>query len=520
MLLDFRTLESGSPINCDICIIGAGAAGITLACSLIDSGIRVCLLESGGLEHSPDIQDLYDGERVGLANADPLTCRLRRFGGTTNHWMGWCAPLRNIDFEPRPWIPHSGWPIRRADLDPYYEKAGDICQIGSFGYETGEHLDEEHQLPSFSPEKADIRFFRFSPPTRFGLVYREKLSKADNVNVILYANTLRLETNEAATEVRAVHLRSLEGKTGTVSARIVVLACGGMENARLLLLSNQVESGGLGNRSGLVGRYFMQHIEGNVADVLVTNPDELAKFEKYTKQGVGVRAEISLSERAQQKHGILNSGFTLSPGARRGPGPRTLRKIWEDLKHGHWPHDFSGKLRTVLSDLGSFGDTLYKKDNSIASLRVRAEQLPDKDSRISLGDEMDAFGIPRIKVNWRLTQFDKHSIIQSTHRIAEELGRLNLGRLKLADWILQEDNSWPQPLWGGCHHMGTTRMSDDKASGVVDRNCRMHTVGNLYVAGSSVFPTAGYVPPTLTIVALALRLADHLRGHFHGPRAL
>ena len=512
MFVDFRAPEAPQDIRCDLCIIGAGAAGITLACALIDSGIQVCLLESGGFENAADTQALYDGASVGLANASPSGCRLRYFGGTTNHWEGWCAPLQDIDFEARPWIPNSGWPIRKADLDTYYERAQEICQIGSFGLDTNALQDEAHRFPEFAPDKATTRHFRFSPPTRFGAVYRERLDRATNVQVVLYANTIGLETDETASEVRSVRLRTLQGRSGSVRARIVVLACGGMENARLLLLSNQIEPAGLGNGSGLVGHYFMQHIEGVVGRILAADPEALAQvYSKYANQGVGVRAEISLSEQAQRKHRILGSGFTIDAGAIRGAGYKALRNLWVDLKHGRWPKHFSDKLRTVLTDLGSIGEALYKEDQYYAQLYVRAEPVPNAQSRVSLGEERDPFGLPRIKVDWQLSQFDKHSIIEATHRLAEELGRLQLGRIELAEWLTRDDNSWPQPLWGGCHHMGTTRMSDDAKTGVVDRNCRLHSVSNAYVVGSSVFPTAGYVPPTLTIVALALRLADHLK---------
>jgi choline dehydrogenase-like flavoprotein len=520
VLVDFRTYDSAGDIDCDICIIGAGAAGITLARSLIDSGIRVCLLESGGLEFSPDIQSLYEGEAAGLENASPIGCRLHYFGGSTNHWKGWCAPLKDIDFEPRSWIPHSGWPIRRADLDPYYEKARDICQIGSLGFKASDFLDDEYHFPPFSPDKADIRFFRFSPPTRFGQVYRERLSKAENVTVFLYANTVLLETNEAATAMRRVRLQTLEGKSGAVGARIFVLACGGMENARLLLLSNKTERDGLGNSSGLVGRYFMQHIEGNVANILATDPGAFAEsFKTFKKQGVPTIPEVSTSRRAQEKHGILNSSFTIKKEYHHGAGYESLRDIWHNIKQGSWPSDFSDKLWNVLTDLGSVEKGISKEDIS-TYLYVRAEQQPNRDSQISLSNKLDKLGLPEIKVNWQLTEFDKYSIREAVYRVAEEFGRLNLGRVRLRDWVMREDNEWPQPLWGGCHHMGTTRMSDDAKMGVVDSNCRMHTVSNLYIAGSSVFPTGGNVTPTFTIVALALRLADHLKQQFHESKTL
>ena len=352
MFVDFRSPEAPQDIHCDLCIIGAGAAGITLAYALADTGIQVCLLESGGLENAEDIQALYDGDSVGLANASPIGCRLRYFGGTTNHWEGWCAPLRDIDFEPRSWVPNSGWPIRKTDLDPYYERAQEICQIGSFDFKT----DASHHFPEFAPDKAVTRHFQFSPPTRFGTVYRERLDRAANVQVLLYANTIGLETDASATEVRSVRLQTLQGRSGSVRARIFVLACGGMENARLLLLSNQVEPTGMGNSSGLVGQYFMQHIEGVVGRILATDPEALAHtYSTYVKENVGARAEISLSEQAQRKHRILDSGFTIDASIVRGAGYKSLRNLWVDLKQGRWPNNFSTKLQTVLTDLGRFG---------------------------------------------------------------------------------------------------------------------------------------------------------------------
>lgn len=514
MFIDFRTDAAPVGIQCDVCIVGAGAAGITLAQALIGSPLKVCLLESGGFEPSVEDQSLYDGAAIGLQNASPATCRLRYFGGTTNHWTGWCRPLDEIDFEPRSWIDASGWPFRKAELAPYYQQAQAIAQIGSLGFEDASHVDGARSFPAFDQAKARIGFFRFSPPTRFGIAYRQSLSDAGNVTVLLHANALRLDTDEAASTVRTVQLRSLQGKSGTVRARVVVLACGAMENARLLLLSNQVQAAGLGNTHDMVGRYFMQHVEGVVADILAADPEGIAhSFRKYTLQGVDMRAEIALSEQAQRQDRLLNSGFTIDASAGHSAGYSALKKLWNDLRKGRWPEDLAGSLAMVLNDLRTLGAELYRQENVALKLYIRAESSPNPHSRITLGTERDPFGLPRIRVDWQLTAFDRHSIAQATHRMAEELGRLNLGRLRLADWVADENAPWPQPLWGGCHHMGTTRMADDARMGVVDRTCRVHGIDNLYMAGSSVFPTAGYVPPTLTIVALALRLAEQLRRH-------
>ena len=516
MFVDFRSGDAESDIHCDICIVGAGPAGITLARDLIGSNIEVCVLESGGFEFSEPVQSLYEGEEVGLQNASPAHCRLRYFGGTCNHWAGWCAPLQDIDFETRAWVSESGWPFSRVELLPWYEKAREVCQVEPPGMQADEFYNTRHDLPEFRPDKAGIDYFRYSPPTRFGQVYRQELDAADNVRVFLNANVLRLETSASGSEVREVHIRTLGGKNGSVRAGIVVLACGGMENARLLLLSNEVESGGLGNASGRLGRYFMQHIEGVVARILTPDPQSLARnFNLSTVEGHRApRAEISVSPQAQQKSGTLNSGFTIDAYPDHGPGYLALRKLWGQLRRGVWPDDFSKRLETVMNDLGSLGEVLHEPEQYLVSLYARAETAPNPESRISLSDSRDAFGLPRIKVNWQLTPFDKYSLSESVRTVAGELGRLDLGRLELADWVMPGNKSWPQPLWGGCHHMGSTRMSEDAGLGVVDRNCRVHSVGNLYIAGSSVFPTSGYVQPTLTIVALALRLGAHLRQQF------
>ncbi|MEE9494521.1 MAG: GMC family oxidoreductase [Gammaproteobacteria bacterium] len=512
MIIDFRTDTTENNIECDLCIIGAGAAGITIAREFIGTDINVVMLESGGLEYSAESQALYEGESPGLQNASPTACRLRYLGGTTNHWEGWCAQLRESDFKQRPWVKNSGWPFQKAELSAWYPKAQSICQVGSFDYQPGTMINEKHDFPAFDPNKANIDFFRFSPPTRFGQVYREALEKAANVRVFLHSNVLSIETDKAASSTNEIKISTLNGKAGTVRARFYVLACGGMENPRMLLLSNTANPAGLGNQHDLVGRYFLQHIEGNVARILVTNQKKMTRnFKRYSHNNIDARPEVSLSAQAQETGKILGSGFTIHANEQYGTGYKTLIKLWRDIKKGRWPDEFGDKLWSVITDLGAISDDVFKQKSHSMNLYIRAESSPNPESRITLSDDLDQLGLRKIHVNWQLTAFDKISIIESTHRIAEELGHLNLGRVELEDWLLEKDNNWPQPLWTGCHHMGTTRMSDTPETGVVDRNCRIHGMNNLYVAGSSVFPTAGYVPPTLTIVALALRLSDHLK---------
>jgi choline dehydrogenase-like flavoprotein len=234
------------------------------------------------------------------------------------------------------------------------------------------------------------------------------------------------------------------------------------------------------------------------------------------KSDIGsIRAHMTCAPPLQEQFRLLNAGFDINFRKDFGPGYGALHDARSDIQHGEWPSHLDQKLWTVLSDLGGTASDLYKSargEVTSVELLAHAEQSPNPDSRLTLTSDCDALGMPKLRVDWRLTRDDKRSMLESTLRVGEELARLKLGRIKLEEWLTAGEDVWPNPIWSGCHHMGTTRMSNDPASGVVDRNCRMHGTTNLYVAGSSVFPTGGYVTPTFTIVALALRLADHIKG--------
>ncbi len=425
-----------------------------------------------------------------------------------------------MDFELRPWVPQSGWPIPKKDLDPYYIAAQKVCELGAYRYDLEAFSDKTRNFPAFEKAKIAIGFWQLSPPTRFGSVYREELEKAENVRVYLYANVTDLQVNETASQVRSMRLRTLDGKTGSARARYVVLACGGMENARLLLLSDAVETHGLGNSHDLVGRYFMQHPHVWVASVLANDPEAIRSFSGgHDRLGARVKPGIVITAQAQEQYQILNYSATVDPVPDTGSGYSVLRRMLQNVKRGNWPDEFGGKLWTVITDLDSVAGGFYERARGRRYrplgkeiiLYVRSAQQPNPDSRIRLSEQRDQLGFRKITADWRCTELDKRTLRLATQLIGEEFGRLGLGRIKIHDWLLADNAEWPKDLWGFGHHMGTTRMAVDPNNGVVDKNCRVHTVENLYIAGSSVFPTGGYVNPTLTIVALTLRLSDQLK---------
>lgn len=522
MIVDFGEIEDGAEIAADICIVGAGAAGIAMARSFIGSGLRVCLLESGGYELDGDTQSLYEGDVIGRDYYPLDSCRLRYFGGTTNHWAGWCGPFTPYDLQAKSWVPHSGWPLRMTDLEPYYQRAQPVFEVGPFVYD--ERLWPEFGItpPMLEKAKLALRYWRQRVPfpLNFAGAYGPELQAATTVQVILNANVVRIETNPEGTAVTALALRSIGGRGARAVARAYVLACGGIENARLLLASNDVRPNGLGNDNDLVGRFFMDHLGARCATVLTPSPiDFVSLFARYRVETVRAWAGFGLSDELQEREQCLNVALWVDAIEDSDSGPAAVRDLWHTLASGDWPSDLSSRLLNIVTDLDEVADHFSRRafDGRVPpypmqdiSLFSEAEQSPNPESRVTLSEELDLLGVPKPVLDWRPSAIDKRSIRVLVEAVGAELGRLNLARLKIEDWLLEDGNSWPDDLRGAYHHVGTTRMSDDPRTGVVDRDCRLHGVSNLYVAGSSVFPTEGYVNPTLTIVALALRLGDHL----------
>jgi choline dehydrogenase-like flavoprotein len=512
MLVDARTIPANKIIETDVCIVGAGAAGITLAKEFIGKPFRACLLESGGFEFDEKTQDLYKGEIAGFYI--PLNVmRLRYFGGTTNHWGNYCRPLDEMDFEARDWVPHSGWPFKKFQLDSYYERAQSICQLGPFAYEPEFWETKTSPRLPFVGDRVVTSIFQVrEPPVRFGTVYREEIVKADNITTFLYANALNIETDIMARTVTRLRVGCLQGNNFWVKAKLFILAAGAIENARLLLLSNDVSKVGLGNQNGLVGRFFMSHALCQPAlclpsDVLL--PTTLYLPSKPAVDGLRINGHLSLSAETQRRHKLLNFNAALFPVAI--PGLLSLKRLRQ------WEFDTLAKdLRNIIADMDGVARAAYSKIfNGVIpveafSLTCAIEQAPNPASRVTLTSERDAFGKLRVRLDWRLTAVEKNTLMRSLEILGAELGRAGLGRVRID--LEDRNDAWPGFVGDAGHHIGTTRMHVDPKQGVVDKNCRMHGISNLFLAGSSVFPTCGHANPTLTIIALALRLADHLKG--------
>jgi choline dehydrogenase-like flavoprotein len=537
MLLDGRRIPSGEVVDCDVCIVGAGAAGITLASELHGTGRRVLLLESGGFEASKAAQDLNSGEVTDPRHHGPLDgYRVRRFGGTSTVWGGWCAPFDELDFQARPHVPHSGWPISKEELDPWYARAHTYCELGAYAYDVATALAgaPTPTIPGMShPDIVTDRLWLVSPPTNFGRSYRARLRQSGNVTVCLHANALRLLADPHRVDL--LQVGSLQGNRFQVRARAFVLAAGGLETTRLLLLSDDVHRGGIGNGHGLLGRFYLSHLTGDVGEVeLWPRGGPVVWGYQSTVDGVYCRRRLGIDPECQRSDGLLNFAAILDRPSPDDPshGDGLLSAIYlAKLVRGREPGPSRGQvgahLANVVTDPGSVArsaavlvrrrllsarhlpSVLPARTGNRYTLHFDAEQSPDADSRVLLGDQRDRFGLRRLRVDWRFSEADVDSVVRSTRRLEAALGQAGVGRMSL-DPEARRDRV-RELASVGSHHLGTTRMADDPARGVVDRDCRVHGMGNLWIASGSVFATSSYARPTLTIVALAIRLADHLK---------
>lgn len=543
MVIDYLDRSSADAFDVDVCIIGAGPAGIAIARSFIGTTTVVCVVESGGLAGEEGSQKLYEGASIGSPPLDPSTCRMRAFGGSSNVWGGGCIPLDTLEMEPRDWVPHSGWPLSYGDLEPHYRHASTFCGLDAHEFAAGTFLTAPARVPVALDTRSLVNQVFVLSPLLFGQSYRSELGQADNVTVLLHANLLEFEASGAGDTVRQARIGSLDGRRGTVRARHYVLACGGIENARLLLLSNSTVAAGLGNQHDVVGRYFMDHPSGTLGTLSTESPDGLTR--PYDRSGgkgrVPAFPELCLSAEAVREQGLLSG--RVRPVAVEGPLPPGIQALRElRARLPSTPRDdnvsLDGRMATpalaaadnaqpagfatlamrVAAGTGDIAGAFMRKLSGRSTVKTEHvelvgyfEQAPNPHSRITLGTECDALGQRKVCVDWQLTPLDWHTYRTAATVFGLELARACRGQFHPAPWLQGPHGQGPA-LRGTAHHLGTTRMAVDPREGVVDADCKVHGVDNLYVVGSSVFPTGGWAFPTFTIVALSLRLADHLRG--------
>jgi choline dehydrogenase-like flavoprotein len=556
LIVDARELPEGHQLETDVCIVGAGVAGITLAHALQDTALRVLLVEAGGKGPDKAAQGLFWGRNTGHHYYGLDTSRCSGVGGSSHKWLlelpdmtlgARIHPLEPIDFEVRPWVPNSGWPFGYDELEPYYRSAHRFCTDGNYGYRGGDWA-KHHQARQLhlAGEHITSTVFQFTSRDTFIGQAWAALEASATVTLMTHAIGHAIDTNSAGNQADCLHLSSSQGQKLRIKAHRFVLAAGALETVRLLLLSDRQLKCGLGNQHDLVGRYFMEHPHvwtGRYIPAAHIDATQLGFYYPHRVDGTTILGKLITTPKAQREGGLLNHCISLHPRAKQHGAnlvPEWPIDNWPLLNsfayHRGWDADINvaaagsdipdasdspalpWNLRKGLKSIRSYGRHclqrlawdfgLPKRSQPIVfTLNHMSEQVPNPDSRVRLGRERDGFGRRRIELDWRLTDLDIDSMIRSQQLMDTALRQADLGRLALDD----DPDRLNRLIHGGWHHMGTTRMHVDPRRGVVDPNCQVHGTDNLFIAGPSVFPTSGYANPVLTILALTLRLADHLK---------
>jgi choline dehydrogenase-like flavoprotein len=515
--LDARQRDSATGLQADICIVGAGAAGITLARYLASFQMDVLLLESGGMEMEGQTQSLYKMEKRGIDYFDMAACRLRYFGGSTNHWAGFCQIPSPLLYAGRPDLGIPPWPIGARELDPYISRAAaDLgFQMAGFSAEFQARAAgiDPSELPDRRSTDLATQVYQLTTRARQGKIWKDHFAQLKHLRVMLHANVTRIHLNPAGTHVDSLTVRALGQTPFTVRAKRFVLAAHAVENARLLLDSNDVMPTGIGNQHGHVGRYFMEHPK-LISGRFIPNSRFLSIYNGGNAHEVMHNINLGLSLGTSKREGILDYYCRFLPAVKFERAQDAAHHLMYDA---FWkPADIKAlnALGRIVGDIPSTFRYLQSrwqgppKVAPVFDLDHRIEQAPNPDSRITLSTERDALGCRKAILNWSFTDLDFKTFAVGQRILIQELTRLDMGRA-IAPPLTPEGIR--RLAKGLNHHIGTARMSARPQDGVVDTNLKVHGLDNLYVAGSAIFPTGGHRVPTMIIVSFAIRLAEHLQ---------
>jgi choline dehydrogenase-like flavoprotein len=552
MIEDARKIPAGASLHADLCVVGGGAAAICLTLEYLKSGKSVIVIPGGGTNQTAEGIDLYRGNVEPQGSHEPLEeNRLRMWGGTTTVWGGRCVPYDPIDYEKRPWVPESGWPLKPEELDGYVERANRMSEAGAADFDARSVFPNRQTEIIAGMDNDEIVSWpleRWSVPTDFSKRYHKELEEAGNVRVLLHAHAIHLQLDASGKRVEHVKAACRPGQTFSVQAAATVIACGALENARLLLASNDVAVNGIGNDHDLVGRYYQSHRFGVCGYAVLHKPTDgfIYDFEK-DGEGIYCRRRFWLTPQAQEANRVNNIvGFffrtvsgesehrnamvstvllikILLGGAKKGPlrlfqilkqqRTQITEHLWIILKD--FPSVFSqliGVAYTRFLQKRRLPMVLPPRKSNHFPMFYQSEHAPHRDSRVMLDpSSRDAFGMPRLKAQIQFSEIDYRTVKTFITLFKKRLEESGKGTFRLLE---KDENLLEHPelrrFNSNSHNIGTTRMATRIEDGVVDTDCKVFGVKNLYVAGSSVFPTSSHANPTLLIIALATRLAEHL----------
>ena len=514
-----RDLEHGTPTesqHADVCIVGAGAAGILLAVELLRYGKSVLLLEGGGADVEEPSQEPYGSEVTGVRHTGIHVGRFRAIGGSTNRWGGQILELDPEDFELRDGIAGSGWPFPKSELTPHYARAIELEGLNQA------NLSDEavwHEIGLAMPAFPSLQpfFSRWCPEPNFARLHHDTLERNPALTVWLHSNAVDITWE--ASRVRQVRARTLSGIEALFTADEFVFALGGIESSRFFLQPRAQRSPW--DQSRLLGRYFQDHIICRGALIEPAGQQSLHRdFDNIFSRGFKYQPKLRLAPTRQAETGSLNVAATVSflsdsdqaLGELKETAKRVLRGQWRESKPAEILHAIRhSPLLARQAWRYKLEHRAYNPPDSTVELLVHCEQEPESQSRITLAETRDSLGMLRTRLDWQVSERELRSIRTLVEVASTSLS--SLGRVLPEPDLLALDPGFIERCGDGYHHMGGMRMSLSPETGLVDPNLRLHGMDNAYICSSAVFPSSGFSNPTHTLLALAVRLAAHLSKH-------
>lgn len=509
---------AGQRLDCDVCIIGSGVIGLALIRELEGSGLSVVVLESGGEARESAIADLQTSIVHGGHFHGATEGRARQLGGTSNIWGGQALPMDPIDFARRDWVPNSGWPIAFDTLLPFYRRAATFLDIDDRDFDHDVFARFGIKQPDWLPSSA-LRYHvsKWAPVPRLIDLHRRSIARSSTIRLVLHANLTDIATSTAGDHVDRVTARSLDGHSIDVHARRFVLATGAIETARILLAASRRNGRPIGDGHALVGRYLMDHPSGAIGEL--RSADEAQTQRLFNLLYIGRRkysARLSLSDVVQREEHLLNMSCGFNFVAPPDGAIDVLRRGMAGIRARSVRQVAAAGLQAIaaLPAMAYWGWQRTVRHRAVypgarITLVVNCEQSPSPDNQVSLAAETDAFGIPRSEISWTPGAATEAGARRFAHLLRQCFADGHAGEIVVQRWI--DDPSEPTTLQDAFHPMGTTRMAESPREGVVDSDCRMFGLDNLWIAGTAPFPTAGHSNPTFTAIALAVRLADQFK---------
>jgi len=535
--VDFELIGS---IKVDVCVVGSGLVGSCIAAELVEKGLSVLVLESGQESPNRRTQSLSDAVITNLRFHEPMSAAVSRsYGGTSRLWGGRCSTLDDIDFIERRYVPHSGWPFGHNELSRFYRTAGKFLALGN------EILPGHAGSPCISKRGLSIEQHEYwANETRiFKLLQTFKSFK--KVNLILDATVIDIEVDASTGAVEGLVVAQDKKRIIFRGAQSYVLALGGVETARLLLVAKANNPNAFASHKA-IGRYYIGHVSGSIAKIKFSNPNYARHFSFMERATYSSRRRLTLSDSVlnsghlpniafwpdnprigdpTHKNGFLSAIYLILSihGLNARLLPEALRRVEFQDPSKYLDHvwnciiDFS----SVIAGAINMARQRFIKGRRLPRwftlnaentypLHFHAEHRPNADNRVTLADSKDILGMPSAKIEFDFSGEDCAGVYDAHVALNEALVMNGIGALEFhhsrEDFISQKAGC----LADGLHQIGTTRMTEGPQDGVVDRNCKVFGITNLFIAGSAIFPTSGQANPTFPAIAFAMRLAEHL----------